>query len=65
MKPRMLSGAVLAAAFLGAASPAAAVYLTNGTPAPNFTKPQHLTQAARSLSEFHGKVVVLFETWYN
>lgn len=61
---RLLMRSALVCAALGAASPAAA-YLANNTPAPNFTKPQHLTQELRSLNEFHGKVVVLFLTWYN
>lgn len=61
---RLLMRSALIGAVLGTATPAAA-YLANNTPAPNFTKPQHLTQAPRSLTEFRGQVVVLFLTWYN
>jgi hypothetical protein len=62
MKLLTLAGVALATSL--AAGPAAA-YLPNGAVAPNFTKPQHLTGTPRSLSEFAGKVVVLFELWYN
>jgi peroxiredoxin len=55
----------LGIALVLAERPANAAYLPNGVPAPNFTKPQHLTGTPRSLSEFAGKVVVLFQFGHN
>lgn len=63
---RRLSILILGSALVsGMMEPAAAAYLPNGATAPNFTKPQHLTGTPRSLAEFAGKVVVLFQFGYN
>lgn len=57
--------ALSAALLFAATGSAAGAYLPNGATAPDFTKPQHLTGTPRSLSEFTGKVVVLFQFGFN
>ena len=61
---RWLFGSIAASLAVCLASPAGAV-VSAGQVAPPFTKSVLDSGYARSLSEYHGRVVILFQLGYN